>query len=250
MALKQTIVRDLRNSIAGGALRPGERITEAALCRQYNISRTPVREVLKQLEKEGLVKIIPNAGARIIDLSSEDVSNIYEMQIVLEGASARFACEHVTDQEIKKLQECQFMIEKAIAQKNMDLVFELNTRFHMLLSEFTKNPYLIEIRKNFATLMSRFGRFATYIPRHLDASLQDHPKIIEALTKRNGAMAEFLARDHFEKAKEYMSVYVENLGKTDEDTRTALIHRGKNVGRSKGGKGRNNKTRHKENALE
>ena len=226
MAFKKTIIRDLRNNIADGTLRPGERITEAALCQRFSISRTSARDVLKQLEKEGVVKIIPNAGARVVDLSTEDVSNIYEMQIVLEGASARFACEHITDQEIKKLRECQFMIEKAIAQKNLDLVFELNTGFHMLLSEFSKNPYLVEIRKNFATLMSRFGRFATYIPRHLDASLQDHPKVIDALAKRNSAMAEFLAREHFEKAKEYMSDYVQNvLTKPDSHTGAAARHR-------------------------
>ncbi len=226
MGFKKTIIRDLRNNIADGSLRPGERITEAALCQRFSVSRTSAREVLKQLEKEGLVKIIPNAGARVVDLSTEDVSNIYEMQIVLEGASARFACEHITDQQIKKLRECQFMIEKAIAQRNPDLVFELNARFHMLLSRSTNNPYLVEIRKNFATLMSRFGRFATYIPRHLDASLRDHPKIIDALARRNGAMAEFLAREHFEKAKEYMSGYVQNvLTKSDDKAGAEEQHR-------------------------
>ena len=244
MALKKAIIRDLRNGIAGGTLRPGQRVTETAICRQYGISRTPVREILKQLEKEGLVRIIPNAGARVVDLSTKDVSDIYEMQIVLEGASARFACEHITDEEIRKLQECQFMIEKAIAQKNLDLVFELNTRFHMLLSEFTKNPYLVEIRTNFATLMNRFGRFATYIPRHLDASLQEHPKIIDALTKRNAPLAEFLARDHFERAKEYMSAYVDNLQKGSEGiTGAGPIRRSKSVVRTGAGKRRINSKR-------
>jgi DNA-binding GntR family transcriptional regulator len=250
MAFKKVIIRDLRNAIASGTLRPGQRITETALCRQYGISRTPVREILKQLEKEGLVRIVPNAGARVVDLSTEDVSNIYEMQIVLEGASARFACGLVTDQEIRRLQECQFMIENAIAQKNLDLVFELNTRFHMLLCEFTKNPYLIQIRRNFATLMSRFGRFATYIPRHLDASLQEHPKIIDALRKRNAALAEFLAREHFEKAKEYMSAYIENLQKANEDTTGAMpIHRYKRVAQTESGRRHLNTGRRKGNAL-
>jgi DNA-binding GntR family transcriptional regulator len=239
MALKKAIIRDLRNSIAGGALKPGQRITETAICRQYSISRTPVREILKELEREGLVRIIPNAGARVVDLSTKDVSDIYDMQIVLEGAGARFACEHVTDDQIKKLRECQFMMEEAIAQKNLDLVFELNYRFHMLLTEFTENPYLIEIRKNFAALMGRFGRLATYIPQHLDASLQEHPKMIDALTKRNGALAEFLAREHFARAKEYMSAYAENLRKGTEDTTgSGPIPRSKSVVRTKVGKKR------------
>ena len=83
----------------------------------YGVSRTPVREILKQLEKEGLVRISPNAGAGVADFSVTDVSNIYEIFITLEGAGARFACREASDGEIKKLEECQFMIEKAIGQK-------------------------------------------------------------------------------------------------------------------------------------
>jgi DNA-binding GntR family transcriptional regulator len=221
MVLKETILRDLRNGIAGGKLRPRERITEAALCRQYGVSRTPVREILKQLEKEGLVRISPNAGARVTDFSVKDVSNIYEIFIALEGAGARFACREASDEEIKKLEECQFMIEKAIGQKNLELVFELNSRFHMLITEFTRNPYLIEIRRNFSTLMSRFGRLATFIPRHLQGALEEHPKIIDAIVKRNAALAEFLAKEHIEKAKEYMSAYVQHLHEEGENKKDA-----------------------------
>jgi DNA-binding GntR family transcriptional regulator len=211
MVLKETILRDLRNTIASGTLKPRERITETAICRQYGISRTPVREILKQLEKEGLVRISPNAGARVADFSVKDVSNIYEIFITLEGAGARFACREASNEDIRKLEECQFIMEKAIGQKNLELVFELNSRFHMLITEFTGNPYLIEIRRNFSTLMSRFGRLATFIPRHLQGALEEHPKIIDAIVKRNAALAEFLAREHIEKAKAYMSAYVEQL---------------------------------------
>jgi len=211
MVLKEAILRDLRNAIAGGTLKPRERITEAALCRQYGVSRTPVREILKQLEKEGLVRISPNAGARVADFSLQDVSNLYEIFVTLEGAGARLACREARDDDIGKLEECQFMMERAIAEPNLDLVFELNTRFHMLITECTANPYLIEIRRNFSTLMSRFGRLATFIPRHLQGALEEHPKIIDAIEKRNAALAEFLAREHMEKARTYMSAYVQQL---------------------------------------
>jgi DNA-binding GntR family transcriptional regulator len=144
------------------------------------------------------------------------VSNIYEIFVTLEGAGARLACREARDDDIRRLEECQFMMEKAIAEPNLDLVFELNARFHMLITECTANPYLIEIRRNFSTLMSRFGRLATFIPRHLQGALDEHPKIIDAIAKRNAALAEFLAREHMEKAQAYMSVYVQQLQKEAE----------------------------------
>ena len=215
MALKETIIRDLRNGIINGEIKPGEHITEHSICRRFGVSRTPAREILRQLEQEGLVKINPNSGARVPEFSIKDISDVYEVLIIFEGAAARFACSQITDEEIRKLKDCQFMMEKTSSQKNLDLVFELNIKFHTLITEFTKNPYFIGIRKNFEPLVNRFARLAKFIPTNLEKILKDHPKIIDAMTKRNAPLAEFLARDHMEDAKTHMLSYIQDLQKRD-----------------------------------
>lgn len=201
MAPKDQIIRDLRDEITIGKLLPGEHITEKAICLRFGVSRTPAREVLKQLEKEGLVTIYPNVGARVADFSLKSVSDLYDILSFLDGTSARLACSQVNNDEIIKLRECQFMMEKAASERNIDLLFELNTKFHLLITEFSTNNYLIEIRKNLIALTSRLVLFITYIPHFLKAVVEEHPKIIDAMISRNSGLAEFLAREHMETAK-------------------------------------------------
>ena len=213
MVFKEAILRDLRDAIAKGEIRPGDRLKENAISSRFGVSRTPVREILKQLEKEGLVRISPNHGAKVVALTTKDVADIYEMLITLEGAAARLACSEIGDQEIGKLKEYQFMTEKAISKRNIELVLELNVKFHALLTECSRNPYLAETRRNYRNILNPFGRFVAFIPQFLEATLEEHPKIIEAIISRNAPLAEFLAREHMEKAKVRMLEYIRCLQK-------------------------------------
>jgi DNA-binding GntR family transcriptional regulator len=218
MKLTENVVLKLRHDIGMGVFKSGERLSEENLSKRYGVSRTPIREALTQLEKENLVKIIPNAGAKVVELSYKDVSDIYDVLIVLEGTASRLACSRITDSEIKKLEEYQFNMGKAAAEENIDLVFEMNLQFHWLITEFTNNPYLTEIRNNYRRLVDRFARFAPLIPDQLRATLEEHPQIIDAFKKRNSALAEFVMREHLENAKKFMLMYLQDL----QDERKAV----------------------------
>jgi DNA-binding GntR family transcriptional regulator len=211
ISLKQCLVADIRNRILSGGYKPGEHLPEAKICRRFKVSRTPVRDALNQLETEGLVTITPNKGARVITLSYDDVSNIYDMLIILEGAASRFACLKANADVIAKLEEYEFLLEKATSESNLDLVFQLNIKFHWLITESTGNPYLIETQKNYRRLVERFARFSPFISDQLKATIEDHPKIIIAFKKRNPALAEFVAKEHMENAKKFMLAYLKEL---------------------------------------
>ena len=208
MNLKQKTILDLRDTIIKGEYSPGTRLVESELCARFNVSRTPVREALNQLEKEGFVRITPDAGARVVELSVEDVSHIYDILIVLEGAASRLACTRIKDEHIGKLEEYTFLFEKSVGGHNTELLFELNNRFHWLITSETGNTYLMDIRSNFRGLIDHIAHIFPHIPVQLEATIADHRQIISALKARNPSLAEFVMREHLETAKKHLLAYI------------------------------------------
>ena len=94
------------------------------------MSRTPVREALRQLELEGLVEIIPNKGARVTGITKKDIEDIYQIRYLLEGLSARWATEHVTEELIDKMEETLYLTEFHAKKGNFGQVYELDSQFH------------------------------------------------------------------------------------------------------------------------
>lgn len=209
MNLKEKIILNLRDAIIKGEYTRGEHLVETTLCRQYEVSRTPVREALNHLEKEGFVKITPDAGARVVDLSLKEIIDIYNILIILEGAAGRLACHQVDEEQIHKLEEYNFLFEKAMTGKNPDLLFHLNLQFHWLITEATKNTHLIDIRTNFRRLVDYISRIFPLIPGQCEATLSEHRQIIDALKARNPALVEFVIREHLEAAKKHLLDYLQ-----------------------------------------
>jgi DNA-binding GntR family transcriptional regulator len=208
MSLKEKIIRDLRQAIVNREYGPGAHLTEAALCERFKVSRTPVRESLNQLEKEGFIKIIAGAGAKVVNLSLKETLDIYDILIILEGASSRLACANITGDQLQKLEEYNYLFEKAKDQKNTELLFELNSRFHWLITEATRNAYLIDMRANFRLLVDRIARLFPSIPGQCEATLLEHKHVIDALKSKNSPLAEFTMREHLEGAKRKLQEYL------------------------------------------
>ncbi len=205
---KEEIIRTIRNSIIKKEYKPGERLTEASLSRKFGVSRTPIREVLSQIEKEGFVKITPSAGAKVVELSDKEILDIYDLLIALEGTACKLACFKITDEQIEKLKEYNFLCERATADDNTDLLVELNSRFHWLITETTDNSYLINTRSNFRQLVDYVSFIFPHIHGQGRATVQGHIKIIDALTARNPPLAEFIMREHLEEAKKNLSDFL------------------------------------------
>jgi len=209
MNLKQKIVTRIRNAILQGEYRPGEHLRELALCKRFEVSRTPIREALHQLEKEGFLKIIPAAGARVVELSLKEIFDIYDLLIILEGAACRLAASKMTGSRINKLEEYTLLFERAMVEENVELLFDLNASFHWLITEATKNSYLVDMRMNFRRLVDRIARIFPYVPGQCEETLTWHRKIIHALREKNPALAEFVMREHLENAKQNLSGYLQ-----------------------------------------
>jgi DNA-binding GntR family transcriptional regulator len=208
--IRKKIILDLREAIIKGEYPPGAHLVENDLCARFKASRTPVREALAQLEKEGFVCMVPGSGAHVTKLSIEDVSHIYDILIVLEGAASRLACNQISEKQLGKLEEYNFHFEKSLKDYNADLLFELNDRFHWLITSETGNTYLIDMRSNFRALVNRISRIFLYVPGQMEATIAEHRQIIAALRTRNPSLAEFVMREHLENAKKQLLAYLCN----------------------------------------
>jgi len=160
------------------------------------------------LEKEGFIKMIPDVGAKVVELSLKDISDIYDMLIALEGLASRLATLQLANEKIRKLEEYHMMMVRAAGEKNLELIFELNIQFHWLITEATQNPYLIEMRTNLRRLVDRFASISHLIPGQYEATLTEHRKLIDACKGQNPALAEFLNREHLEGAKKRLLDYL------------------------------------------
>src|SRR5690606_19153041 len=128
--LRELVFEAIREAIIEGTLEPGERLMEAQLAEDLGVSRTPVREAIRQLELAGLVVMIPRRGAYVADISLKDVADVFEIRGALEALAASLAADRATDEEIQQLQSLLVEIERSVEARDVDLLVELDTRFH------------------------------------------------------------------------------------------------------------------------
>ncbi len=209
MNLREDILARLRKAILDGEYPPGEHLVETALSRRFGVSRTPIREALHLLEKEGLVHIVPGAGAKTAKRSTEDILRIYDVLILLEGAACKLACTWITDDQVRGLEEYNDRMGKALDEEDPERIQECNNRFHWLITEATRNSYLIDLRANFRRLVDPVTRLFPSIPGQVQSSLEEHKDIIFALRRRNPFMAEFIMKEHLENAKKNLKRHLD-----------------------------------------
>ena len=140
-SLRGRVFRKLREAILNGIYQENVELKEAAIAEELGVSRTPVREAFRQLELEGLIRIVPNKGAYVTGISASDVADIYEIRSLLEGLCARWATEKITKEKIEELEEIILLSEFHLSKEHYEQLIELDNRFHMHLYEgrFTGN---------------------------------------------------------------------------------------------------------------
>ena len=130
------VFKRLREDILKGRYKQQDELREATIGKELGVSRTPVREALRQLELEGLVTIVPNKGAYVTGISQKDIWDIYQMRKYLEGMCARWAAEHITEDQLEELEETILLSEFQMKKENgynKEQVTGLDGRFHTIL---------------------------------------------------------------------------------------------------------------------
>jgi len=189
--------RSLLEAISQGTLPPGARLRETELAARLGISRTPIREAIRQLEADGLVSHVPRQGATIRVLDHSEVMELYEMRTVLEGTAARLAARAASDIELDELTALNTELASA---KDSRAAYQLNRQFHMTLLDAAKNRYLTRSVNALQKTLLILGPTTLALADRASGAVQEHADVLAALIARDGARAEVAMRAHIEAA--------------------------------------------------
>jgi DNA-binding GntR family transcriptional regulator len=199
--LKDTVYQQLRDDIISGALPPGAVLREAELAPRFGVSKTPLRDALVRLHKDGFVTIPPYRSAVVVGYSRTDLREIYELRELLEGACARQAASYISADALAELARIVQASAECVAggeviEGRADELAELHDQFDLVMYAQSRNSRIAEMVGNIRGHIKRIGRLTAGIPGRLAKSVPEHQAIYEAIVQRDGAAAEALMRRH------------------------------------------------------
>lgn len=196
----QDAYRRLMADIRTGVLRPGDRLTETELAKRLGISRTPVREAIRRLENDGLVAHVPRVGATIRKLDYAEISELYDMRAVLEGAAARFAARAASQVELSELEAIHTEMKEAADGGDAEALNLINRQFHDALLDAARNRFLLKAVEAIHTTLLILGPSTLREEERAESAIAEHGAILAALQARDEERAEAQMRQHIEAA--------------------------------------------------
>jgi DNA-binding GntR family transcriptional regulator len=172
------------------------RLDERALAQDLGISRTPVREAMAQLEREGFVRSVPRRGIYVVRKTKQEVIELITAWAALEGMAARLITQQASDQEISQLRQMFTKFENGQLHAKLDEYSQVNIEFHQTIIRMSQNRVLIDLAANLFAHMRMIRRKTIGEEDRADRSIRDHMNIIQALEQRDTERAEALVRDH------------------------------------------------------
>jgi DNA-binding GntR family transcriptional regulator len=195
--LHHGVLATLRDLIVHNELAPGKRLNERVLCERLKVSRTPLREALKVLSHEGLVELLPNRGARVVELTREDVRHLFEVLSALESLAGRLACQHITEAEIYEIKAIHYHMQAQFIRRDLPDYFRDNQEIHKRMVAAARNPVLVTMYENLNGRLLRARYLASQTDRdRWAAAMREHELIINALEKRQADELAELLQQH------------------------------------------------------
>jgi len=194
-----TIYQKIRNDIISGALKKDEKITEAKLAKKYEVSRTPIREALKQLELEYFIK-----NSYIFIPTTEEYRQIFEMRILLETHALKKAAIVYTDADLEELKS---YTEIDMNQEHEDKIIETNDKFHQKIIAATRNQFILDTYQKYKSFIYLFSQTVIYQRR--PGLIEEHREIVDALFDRNIDLAVSLLETHLKNDLEFSLYYLD-----------------------------------------
>jgi len=204
-------LKDVILSLDAYARRGDIRLDERRLAQDLGISRTPVREAMARLEREGLVRSVPRRGVFVARKTRQEVIELITAWAALEGMAARLITQAASDEEIAILRKMFARFENGELHARLDEYSEVNIEFHQSIIRMSGNRMLVELAENLFTHMRMIRRKTIGEKDRAARSIRDHMNIIEALEARDTARAEALVRDHALGLAEHVAKYADYL---------------------------------------
>jgi DNA-binding GntR family transcriptional regulator len=195
-SLHEEVAARLRAMVFDGQLQPGQWVDEMALARQWQISRTPLREALKVLAAEGLVQLTPRRGCTVTDLSDADADDLFPIMAMLEGRCAYEAVQRASTADIAEMRRLHAELERHAAAHDVDGYYQANHVFHSRLQALADNRWLDRVTADLRRFIRLLRGRQLNRPGRIDDSIEEHRRLIAAIEARDAALAQTLMHDH------------------------------------------------------
>jgi DNA-binding GntR family transcriptional regulator len=200
--LREWAYFQLRDAIITGRLAPGADLHEGQLCAQLGISKSPLREALRQLAQEGLVVAASQKGSYVSTLTVEDFHEVYSLRLHLETLEVRLAAERATPEQVAELRANVEAMDRAFAQGDTRAFAERDVEFHLLLARFSGHGRLLRIQESLQAEMLRLVMHPLMRAGLRAEAMPEHAGIVDALAAGEADLAEQRMRSHVLHAEE------------------------------------------------
>jgi len=208
-ALRNQVVGNLRNAIINGQFAPGARLVERQMCELLGVSRTLVREALRQLEAEGWVRILPNRGPVVISMTPEEVRELYEVRAALEGIAAFRAAQRMTPEQLDRLAATVDAMTKAQGRGDWMRHRQQLQLYYDILREASGNALLRAQLDAMSARMAWLRGVTLARPERAAVAVKEEARLLAALRARDGKRARELCERHLRTAGEAVVVALE-----------------------------------------
>ncbi len=210
LSLKDVAYNAIKEAILTLRLEPGTLLVESDLAQQLGISKTPVRDALQELEREGFVTRILFKGTYVTDVTIQDISEVFQLRAVLEGLAAHLAAPLFSTEELDQVAQNLSAAEAALVAGNLTRCSQEGQKLHQAIIDKTDNHRLALIIHNLDDHVQRFRLLSDRIGGRLNKSVQEHRRVLDALRSRDPAAAEQAMRDHLFSVLQDLSAPVES----------------------------------------
>lgn len=211
-SLYQQVADQIRTMILSHQLQPGDKIDESAICQQFDVSRTPVREALKVLNTEGLIALSNHRGARVAVTRPDDVRQLFPIIGALEALAGELACRHVSEGDISYLQSLHDEMLICYQQKDYAGYAEHNREIHLGLFQLADNPALMALYHQLDIRTHAVRHVARKSQAEWDAAIADHQAMLIALRQRNGEALGQILRRHLQSKAQMVLGFLDDVG--------------------------------------
>lgn len=200
--LREHVYTNVKNAIIGGDFQPGKRLIEEKIAADLETSRTPVREAIQKLEKEGLIYRLPRGGFAVKAVTEEEVEEVFGLRSILEGYAAYLATSRITAEEMRKLEEIIRAEDEGLKDLNIDEFIRLDGEFHDVLYKAAKNARLYALLHDLRDYMYRYRVIILRYQRKPHLAVQDHKQMLASIKGKSPRQVDKLVRKHMIRGKD------------------------------------------------
>jgi len=200
ISIAEQIFEQLEKDILTGVYARGEILTETKLSEKLGVSRTPIREALRRLDQEHIIKMTTK-GAYVLGITAQDIDDIYEIRLRLEGLAAGLAAKRATDEQIAKLKETVELQEFYTLKQDADNIKNMDSTFHRLMYYMSGSTPLYDTLEPLHKRIIKYRKASVSIGTRAEYSLAEHKAIFEAIASHDSELAEKLVNEHVRNAQ-------------------------------------------------